>query len=252
MKIETAIILPDQQYPQQDDRAIAVALKLVEFYKPDIIINLGDVVACDSVSRYPKASWYDATVTLKMEMDIVNQGLDKQDKAFDRSGVKRKILLEGNHENRITRWLTNNAAQIGDIDSLRIENLLRLRERGYEYVLQENQPQKIGKANVLHGYYTNKYHAFKTISETGHNCLYGHTHDYQSYINSHLPEDLPRMAMSFGCLCKFNQSYIGNSPTRWVHGIGILEYIKKDGFFTAYFVPIIGYRCVYQRREFKA
>jgi len=250
LKTTKVIILPDMQYPQQDDRAINIAMQLVEYYRPDIIINLGDVVACDSISRYPKASWYDATVTLKMEMDIVNKGLDKQDKIFKRSGVKRKILLEGNHENRITRWLTNNAVQIGDIESLRIENLLRLNDRGYEYVLSRDQPIKMGKANILHGYFVNKYHAFKTISETGHNCLYGHTHDYQAYICSHLPDDPPRLAMSFGCLCKFDQSYIGKNPTRWVHGIGIMEFVP-DGFFTAYFLPIVGYRCIFNNREFK-
>ncbi len=251
MKVTKVILLPDMQFPQQDDRAIAVAMKIVKAYRPHIVINLGDVVACDSVGSYAKANYYEALLTLKGEIESANKGLDSQDKAFKQAGVKKKILLEGNHEARIAKWVANNAMNLGNMEELSIPNLLQLKERGYVYVPLSKQPLELGKADIFHGDYVNMYHASKTIKETGRNSIYGHTHDYQAYISSHRPDDLPKIAMSCGCLCRFDQAYIGRRATKWVHGVGIMEYLD-DGFFTCYFIPIIGYRCVFNGKEIKA
>lgn len=248
MKVTKVVTLADHQYDQQDDRAIAVTLKVIKIYRPHTVVFKGDFVSFDSVGSYAKSSWREASLTLKSEIDSANRGLDLHDKVFKQSGVKRKIYLGGNHEDRLIKWMVNNAANLGDM--LRIEELLHLGERGYEYYPTYKQPIQLGKLDVMHGHYTNQHHAAKTINLTHRNSLYCHSHDHQVSISSHYPEDLPRIAMSGGCLCKFNQPYIGNRPTRWVHGCTIVEYLP-DGFFTAHFIPIIGYRCVFRGKEIK-
>jgi len=248
MKPTKVVFLADPHYDQHDQRAIDVAMQIVLHYKPHTVVLLGDFICCDAVGSYSKASWREADLKLEMEIQSANKGLDYWDRVFKKAGVKRKIFLEGNHENRITRWLVNNAFNLGDM--IRIEKLLELKKRKYEYIPLGNQPVLLGKADVMHGYYANVYHSSKTVKETGRNCIYGHTHDYQAYISSHLPNDLPRIAMSCGCLCKFDQHYIGQRPTKWVHGCAIMEYLP-DGFFTAVFLPIIGYRCVFNSKTFK-
>jgi len=248
MKPIKVMFLGDPQYDQHDPRAIDVALQIVLHYRPHTAVILGDFICCDAVASYKKASWREADLRLESEVISANKGLDYWDRVFKKAGVKRKVFLEGNHESRLTRWLVNNAFNLGDM--LKIENLLKLKERKYEYISLAKQPLQMGKADIMHGYYVNVYHASKMVKETGRNCIYGHTHDYQAYISSHLPKDLPKIAMSCGCLCKFDQHYIGQRPTKWVHGVGIMEYLP-DGFFTAVFLPIIGYRCIFQGKVFK-
>ena len=47
-----AIVIPDQHFPIHDESAVKVVLKAIEFVKPDIFINLGDVGEWESVSAW--------------------------------------------------------------------------------------------------------------------------------------------------------------------------------------------------------
>lgn len=241
--------IPDLQCPQQDDKAIEVAIKLIKHIKPTIAIMGGDVIAADSVGDYPKTTWKEASETLRNEAEQTNKVLDKFDRAFKDSKTKQIYYLEGNHERRVLKWAIKNTKPLGEIEGLRIESLLRLNERGYKYIMLEDQPLKFPRFNFLHGYYVNQYHAAKTMNMTGRNTFYFHTHDHQVHTSYHFEEDTPRMAMSCGCLCSFNQDYMKGRPNNWMHGIAVIYY-DKDGF-TPYFIPIVNYRAIWQGKVFK-
>lgn len=247
--METLVLIPDIQCPQHDERAIAVALQLIRDIKPTQVVFLGDVIAADSISRYGKDTWAEAKLTFEQEAAITNQVLDDFDKVFRRIKVGRIIFLEGNHETRLVRFLLQNARQLGDIDNFHIESQLRLDERGYEYVPEEQQPVKISKFFVAHGYYLNQYHAAKTTRESHRNIFYGHTHDHQVHTPGHFENDTPIMAMSCGCLCKFRQDYLKGRPTNWIHGLTIINYNRH--VFTPIFLPIVKYRCIYNGKEYE-
>jgi len=51
-KIKRAIIVPDQHFPIHDESAFRVVLKAIEFIKPSIFINLGDVGEWETVSAW--------------------------------------------------------------------------------------------------------------------------------------------------------------------------------------------------------
>jgi hypothetical protein len=208
------------------------------------------MIAADSVSRYDKATREEALITLKSEVDSTNRVLDSFDETFKKSGVRKVYLLEGNHERRILKWIVKHAMEWGDFENLGIKSMLRINERKYEFIPYRSQPLKIGKINIVHGYYVNQYHASKMLRNTGRNVFYGHTHDFQVHTLSHFEDDQPRMAMSCGCLCNFEQDYLDGRPTNWIHGITVINY--DDDGFTPYFLPIVNYRCLYAGKQHKA
>jgi hypothetical protein len=250
MPVETVCIIPDMQVPQQDDKAIAVALDIIRYIKPTKAIFLGDVIAADSVSKYDKATWKEAEIKLSDEVDATNVVLDRFDNVFKLTKTKEIYYLEGNHEQRILKWAIKNAAMLGaNFDGLRVQSLLRLDQRKYRYIYRQDQPLRFGKANFRHGLYLNQYHAGKTVSNTGHNTYYGDTHDHQVYTAMHDEGDEPRMAMSMGCLCNYNQSYMEGRPNHWIKGMGVVYF--SDNIHSPYFIPIVNNQAIWNGKVFK-
>ena len=44
--MKRAIVIPDQHFPIHDEEAVNVTLQAIEYVKPEIFINLGDVGEC--------------------------------------------------------------------------------------------------------------------------------------------------------------------------------------------------------------
>jgi len=244
--IEKKVVgLPDIHCPDHDDQAIDVALELVEYLKPQILFIMGDFMAVESLTRYPPSNWRAVYTRFNEEVAIANPLLDKIDKIAKKLKIKEKYYLEGNHEFRLNSWLYTVGAKLGDMRELSIPYQLKLGSRGWNYVTQKEQPVIIGKACYQHESYINNYHANKTVQETGRNVFYVHTHDHQVMYGKRMPGDRLHKAASWGCLCKLTPSYDKQPlPNRWIHGIGVVEYMD-EGCFTDYFLPIIDYKCAF-------
>ena len=50
--MKRAIVIPDQHFPIHDERAVDITLQAIEYIKPEIFINLGDVGEWESVSGW--------------------------------------------------------------------------------------------------------------------------------------------------------------------------------------------------------
>jgi predicted phosphodiesterase len=238
MPYKKVIAIPDIQAPKHDDRAIKTAEEILRGEKPDIVILVGDVIDLQSVSRFPPLDWNEAGTTAADEIKSANFILDLLDAAIPKKTVK--IYLEGNHDRRLELWFIQHGPKLGrDFKGNSVKSQLELDRRGYEYVTIKAQPYKIGKVGFVHGWFVNKYHANKTVSDSGQNLIYGHTHDYQVYTGKHLDQEAPRIAMSVGCLCDFRQSYLEGRPMNWIHGVGIVYVDEATGRFWPYFAPII-------------
>lgn len=246
--METHIIVPDIQAPQQDDTAISVALKLIKYISPTRLSFIGDVICADAVSKYPKSTWREAKLTLDEEVDVTNRILDKFDRVIpDKCKVD---FLEGNHERRIDLWCIKNTTPLGKInEKISLESLLMLKDRGYNFVRLEEQPLHVGRYLLIHGHYVNKYHTAKTIGMIMRNVFYGHAHDYQVFTSYHSGDDSPRIAMSCGCLCKYSQHYMQGRSNNWMHGIAVI-YSDKDSF-TPYYIQIVKGRAIWNGKVFK-
>jgi predicted phosphodiesterase len=120
----TAVILPDPQFgfrdlgggdmdPFHDDRAISVALQILAAVSADTrvdeIVNLGDFLDLPAHSRYEQhPNWQQTT---QAAIDAGHRFLARQRATSPRSRI---VVLEGNHDKRITDTVLKfNAASAG-------------------------------------------------------------------------------------------------------------------------------------------
>lgn len=159
--------------------------------------------------------------------------------------TKKITITEGNHDERIERYIDANPVVEG---MLELENGLRLKERKIDLIRYRNGGSyRLGKARFFHGIYTNQFHAKKTVENFGDNIFYGHTHDVQSYSKELRGQDKTLVGQSLGCLCRYDMAYMKGRPSKWQQAFGVF-YFKPDGFFQYEVVRIFKNEFVWKGR----
>jgi len=237
-KLKTAIVLPDIHLPYQDKDSLSAVEKFMGDNKWDYYILLGDFMDFDCISSHNKNKLREIEgKRIFKDYEKGNAILDRHQKIILKKNPKAKfILLEGNHDFRVQRYLDANPQMEGMIE---IEVGLRLKERGIKYVqcYTKGEVFKIGRAIFHHGLYTTKYHPSKMVEAFGDNVFYGHTHSVDSYSRSTYGGNKTTIGQSLGCLCEYNQSYMKGRPSKWQHAFGVF-YFQDNGYFN-YYVPMI-------------
>lgn len=230
------VVQPDTHVPEHDVKALKAFNEFIKYYKPHGFINIGDFMEMNSVSHWPSNSPSPRRIT--PEIKEARLVLDEIDKNLGSTCVMKKFIM-GNHEDWLNQYLTAKVPELfdglEDIGvSLKIENFLQLKERGYD-VIPINEILNMGEAHFIHGYYTGTNHAKKHLDVFGVNIYYGHLHDVQAY--SGISVKGIHEAMSLGCLRTLDASFLKGRPNNWLHAFGVFEF-RKDGSYTRY-VPII-------------
>jgi hypothetical protein len=176
--LRIVLIIPDTHRPYHDRRAYAlmirafqdVVLKYQHIAEFEIII-LGDYADFYSVMSHKK----DPRV-LQMLLDevaCVLQGLDELDILFP---YAKKIYIEGNHEFRLERYLSDSAPALFGITST--EHLLKLNQRpNWSFVrYSPNQVVKVGGSNLFARHEPEGTTAKTTASRVLCSLVYGHIH----------------------------------------------------------------------------
>ena len=244
MKIESWIVSGDYQIPFQDNRALAVFEKYMAAHRWDGYLNLGDFMDFDSISSFnigrPGAIM---GRHISNDFEIANKILDRHQKIVRARNPKAKfVLLEGNHEERVLRWLDAHPDFNGFFD---IPKLLHLAERDMKWVpsWSKGSVYKIGKASFVHGIYTNQYHAKKMVDTESGSIFYGHTHDMMCIPRTRRDKTDLQVGQSLGCMCEMEQSYMKGKPSNWQQGFGVFHFLE-DGTYTYYTPRIINNRFI--------
>jgi predicted phosphodiesterase len=120
--MKLALIIPDTHRPYQDRKAYNLMMTVAKDLRPDEIVILGDYADFYSVSSHGK----DPRILQMLidEVEDVLAGLDEIDAEFPNA---KKIFIEGNHEFRLERYLSDKAPALFGITST--EHLLKLNQR---------------------------------------------------------------------------------------------------------------------------
>jgi predicted phosphodiesterase len=227
-------LVSDIHADTHDHAAVNLACKLLHAYKPDIFINLGDVVNMDPVSSY--VSEPRKIAKLQQELDI---SFDVMKQFNDAVGKARKMFLRGNHEYRLERALRAKLPGLTHIDNLKLTSVLRLDELGYEY--DEDGIMLGQRVQFIHGWSARKWSgtsprsALEQLGYT-HSVVQGHSHR-QSIISKSTARG-PVFGVEVGHLSDYRKMDYLSGPPDWQRGIALLDF--QDGKPAFEIIPFHG------------
>jgi len=240
MKIrDRVVVFPDIHFPNQDEKAFKCALNVIKAVKPTGFVLIGDAIDGESVSHWQWSKKKRPPLEYQLpaidkEIKEGNKGLDRIDKVLDKVGCKKKQFAQGNHE----KWFDHFVEENPYLENYSSRKAFKFDERGYEW----HPYGKIFKVfgSKLHAYHGGHYmgiaHARTHALQLGCNIIYGHTHDSQKAVITHISGS--HMAYSMGCLTDMTKDYLKGRPTNWTHNVGLVD-IFDDGNFNLIVLDIV-------------
>lgn len=241
MKTKKAIVLTDMHIPYHDEQTLRAVEQYMSENKFDYYINLGDLLDFDYISKYNENNKRGNELKrIDKDYATANEILDRHQAIIRKNNKKAEfILLEGNHDARMEKFIDKEPIVEGRME---MDKGLHLEKRGFKF-LRESEVYTLQNANFIHGKYTSKFHAHKTVDNYGVNIFYGHLHTFQTYMKVLYGNDKTIVGQSIGCLCEYDQKYLKGNPTAWQQGFAVFEFFP-DGFFNYYPVSIFKHRFV--------
>jgi len=232
-KDKKVLVIPDVHIPYHDSKALDLVLKAGKAFKPDAIVILGDFIDNYSISRYDKDPRRDRF--LKWEVDEANKILDKIDKMFPRAD---KIFMEGNHEERLNKFITTKAPELfGLVDT---QALLGLKDRGYKY-FPYGKHHKLGKLVVIHGTFSRKNIARAMLDKYEHSVCFGHVHTIEEALKVNEMGEA-HVAFTPGWLGDKTKADYIKDFSNWSLGFATVI-VKPSGIFFHNIHRIVNYKC---------
>lgn len=231
-KLANILVIPDSHHPYADARAAALALAVAKHLKPQIIVFIGDFVDCYAISAHEKDPARSGR--LQQEVDTARKELHKYDGLSD-----SRVLLEGNHEFRLLRYLGTRAPELYGL--VEMHELLGLQRREY---IPYRRVHTIGKMAFSHDFgYAGKTAAQQSLEAYGGNICFGHTHRGAVVYDGNTRGER-HVALNVGWLGSLKHiDYMHTAQTRaWQHGVGL---VQQDSRGTSYasFMPFVRGTC---------
>lgn len=235
-RLERVFFLSDPHIPFHDKQAMKIVLNVLKDFDPSILISNGDFVDCHAVSRHSKDP--DRHGGLKHEMNIANGILDTLDELCPKA---RKIYLFGNHEDRLNRYIRENANALHGLKGLSVEEQLNLKERGWEHVGYKDDI-RIGKIYITHDVGTaGRYNVFKCLDTYQASIVTGHTHRL-AYVVEGDAAGGRKVSAQFGWLgdvLQIDWMHRVKARREWTTGFGYGYVNPLTGFVYLVPVPIV-------------
>ena len=218
-------------HDEEEHGSYTLVKKFAEAFRPDWVVNLGDW------HDFPYLSSFSEKNELEREGRRVEKDVElgKRDLDWWQGITDEFVMLQGNHDERLDRFVEQAPAFEWLLSA---EKFFGFRERGIAYYPVREQPYRRGKLNMIHGWYTNKYHAAKHLDRMSGNIVYGHVHEFQTEpkVLAAMSEEIA--AWSLGCLCDKSPAYAKGRPMKWSNGFAVV-YMDDLGNFKLYPIRII-------------
>ena len=237
MKVQSGIILADQQFPNDNPLLLHNVEKYMSSRRWDYVIYLGDGLDMDAVSHFA----LDHNDNRSLEGKRLKRDYEAYSKILRRHreivGKKCKIFyFLANHE----EWAEQLVDQFPGLEGLiEVENNLPFGELGIE-IVQYRDFKKIGKMLFVHGdldkAYSSIHHAKKYVDMYNRNIVYGHHHTLQTFTKvSPAGIEDTHTGYSIPCLANIHPKWNRNKPTSWLNGFGVFFLTETN--FSVY--PIV-------------
>jgi len=233
-------IIPDVHSPFHDRLALRLVRLAIQEFNPDILIQMGDLVDCYSLSSFvPDPS---RRLLFKDEVKKTHELLEALEKDFKGS---RRIITLGNHEERLERYLHGKGPALTGTKGLSIDEQLGLSERGWE-VYGYKDYCRVGKAIFTHDLdYGYAGVARKALRDAQHTVIIGHAHRIETLVEGDAT-GTPKFAACFGWLgdtAHADYKHRLKANRDWAQGFGI-GYMEPAGTIHFQAIPIVYGKCV--------
>ncbi len=222
------LVMGDIHIPYHSMSGLRAALDYGKKAEPDIVFLNGDTIDFHRLSRFQKDP---RSRSAKKEIEKTNELLDAIDERFPKA---RKILKNGNHDERYENYVASCAPEIWGIvsEAASLDKLLELEDRGWEYV-SEKRPVYLGKLTVLHGHefpmsLIGPVNAARGLFlRTKASAMVNHHHQ----VSEHSEPDVRNKLIttwSVGCLCELHPAYARFN--KWAHGFATVRMATSGDF----------------------
>lgn len=228
-------VLSDIHIPYHNIPALTCAMEWLKREKVDTILLNGDIMDFYQLSDFDRDR---GAPSIKDELEQTRQFLDSIEKNFPDARI---YFREGNHEERLKRYLMTKAPELFGMAEFQLPVLLDFMDRGIEWV-HEKRLMTAGKLNTLHG------HEYKAAMLAPVNpargfflrakdhILVGHHHQTSTHNEPTVGGKIIG-AWSVGCLCELHPYYM--PLNKWNHGAAIIELDQSTGDFEVHNRTII-------------
>ena len=231
--------------PKASNDRFLWAGKLARDLKPDTIICMGDFSSMDSLSSYDKGKKSFEGRRYKKDIDHAHDALEKFNKGLN-GRRSRKVMLLGNHEDRIDRIVDETPELDGTIST----KDLKFKEFGWE-VFAYQEPVAIDGVHYCHNYPTGIMGkpisgdniARSLLLKNKVSSTVGHCHLFD-YSMCTIPSGRKVLGLSAGCYLHHKEDYAKNTQRMWWSGLIVKRNVRNG----EYDIETIEYNAV--RREY--
>lgn len=210
------LLVPDTHVPFEDKAAWRLLIKFAKEFEPDQIVVMGDFADFYSVSSHSKDP--ERVSQLKTELDAVSLRLSE----LEDIGAKALTYIEGNHEERLQRYLKDKAPALFSL--LSYPQIMQLEERGWQWV-PYREHIKLGKIYLTHdvgsggpGAHNKAGQAFEHSVAIGHCHRLAATYWGNAVGESHVSASLGWLGSVEAC----DYMHSIRAKRDWSHGWGTL------------------------------
>ena len=201
-----------------------VLVQFIKELKPKIMVLNGDVLDLPKISRHAAIGW-ERRPEVQEEIEFGQEMTHEIVQALPRGA--RKIWTMGNHDERFSTRLANQASEYARVCGFQLKDHFPLWEPAYQVFVN---PSAGHEAVLIHHRYKGGEHAVSNnLKWTGCHTVTGHLHKAEvralTYYN-----DRTIWGVDTGCIAEPNSrafEYTRGAPTGWRQGFGVLTF--KDG-----------------------
>jgi predicted phosphodiesterase len=243
--LEPVLIVSDAHIPYHSAVWWDLLLQVGRFLRPTLLVIIGDFADFYSVSAHDKSA--ERANRFSEELDAVEACLDQ----LDDLGARDKVYVEGNHEDRLRRYLMTRPELSGVLST---DRLLNLAGRGWEFVPYKHHTKR-GAVHYTHDVGAAGRNAvFRALDTYQHSVVSGHTHRMQYVVEGSAVGDC-KLSATFGWGGDVEQvDYMTLAKARkdWALGFGVGYIDPESGYTYLTPVPVVHGTCVVNGRLFRA
>lgn len=221
------VAIPDLHYLYHDPRFISLTNKIIELTQPSHVVQGGDALDAGGISSYLQLVGKESR--LFQEIESYNKQLDIWQRLMKKGSTFHQ--LQGNHEERLERYIAKNCRDIHELVKP-LPELLRLKERSKEdrgrvnfkwHKLDQWDSCKIGDVYLHHGVYFDKHVAVNNLSRYDVKLVQFHAHRFSYASNGKI------WSACLGHGSNAKKTMHIHAPSTWQQVIGVVTVINGSG-----------------------